>query len=605
MDERTGNAIPGLTGWTLRQLRVGPRRLFGRWVERLPLDFRVLYKQFLLRILDLEALSIEVDMVEYLAQFAGILILVSFVQAVGALFAFQMQPEPPPPAVLWALGWQVEHGMVEKMLLIAGMVAVFLWEAPFPDRRDVMILGTLPVRPRTILAAKVASASAVLAMSVVCLNWATNFIWPVLLVGMRSPRVCFACWLAVFAVAIFLFALLLAAEGLGTILLPRRAFLRLSALGQLVAFALFPSAYFLLGQIDSPREILAAQNHWIVSCWPGYWFLALLRQVAGELPPEMNWLAWRAWSALAIAMVCAAVALIACYRRAIPRIAEQPDLEPTGKTSAWRIPFGGRLQTELIYFSLRTLVRSRQHRIVLAFAWALVLGLVLSVVSGLLQASGPQPVGEGLMIPTLLMMAMAVAGMRGVFALPIALKANWMLRLTQIRPTAKYMAATRSVLLLLAVLPIWLATALLSLGYRSLWSVAGHLLLLMIFGLLAIEASLIGFAKLPFTCSFLPGKANMQYVVWGGVLGAMLIMLFVHGTERPALTNAPYFAIIAALGLALVLALHLWNRARERDMQLYFEENPQQPIITLGLLINPNAKVQWNNESRSDSSTGL
>lgn len=588
----------------LRQLRAGPRRLFGRWVERLPFDFRILYKQFLLRILDLEALSIEADMVEYLAQFAGILILFSFVQAVGALFAFQMRPEPPSPAVLWALGWQVEHGIVEKMLLIGGMVVVFLWEAPFPDRRDVMVLGTLPVRPRILLAAKVASASAVLAVAVVCLNWATNFIWPVLLGGFRSPRICFACWLAVVAVAVFLFAILLAAEGLGALLLPRRAFLRLSAVGQLAAFALFPSAYFLLGQIDSPAAILSAQNRWVASCWPGYWFLALLRQVAGELPPEMNWLAWRAWGALGLALIGAAAALIACYRNAMPRIAEQPDLEPTGKQSAWRFSLGGRLQTELVYFSLRTLLRSRQHRIVLAFAWALVLGLALGVVRGLLQASGPQPLDEDLIIPTLLMMALAVGGARGVFALPIALKANWMLRLTQIRPTGKYMTATRSVLLLLAVLPIWFAAALLSLAYRPWWPVAGHLLLLAIFGLLAIEVSLIGFAKLPFTCSFLPGKANMQFVVWGGLLGAMLIILYVLGIERPALVSVRRFAITSAVETALLLALHLWNRARERHIQLYFEERPEEPIITLGLLINPNTQMQWNADCRADSSAG-
>ncbi|HEX7730421.1 MAG TPA: hypothetical protein VF392_15440 [Terracidiphilus sp.] len=581
-----------LTGWFFRQVRAGPRRLFGRWVERLPLEFRVLYRQFLLRILDLEALSIEADMVEYLAQFAGILIFISWIQSAGALMMTMLHAKPPTPVELYWLGWQVEHGIVEKMLLVAGMVVVFLWEAPFPDRRDVMVLGVLPVRPSTILAAKVTSASAVLGLAVVCLNWATNFVWPFLLGGPLNFRLYFACWLAVVAASAFLLAILLAGEGLGALLLPRSIFLRVSALGQLVAFALFPTAYFLLGQIDSPREMLAAENHWVLSVWPGYWFLALLKQVAGELPPEMNWLAWRAWSALGLALVCAAAALIACYRRALPRIAEQPDIEPSGKKSAWRFPFGSRLQTELVNFSLRTLVRSRQHRIVLAFSWAMVLGLDLSVVRGLLQAPGLLPVDEGLMIPTLLMLALAVGGMRGVFALPIALKANWMLRLTQIRPTPQYMSATRSVLLFLAVMPVWLATAFLSLGYRPWWAALQHLLLLAISGLLIIEVSLIGFAKLPFTCSFLPGKANLQFVVWGCVLGSMLIILFVLGAERPALTSLPRFAITAAVEAALVIAVHLWNRARERDIELYFEERPEPPIITLGLLLNPRTRIQ-------------
>ncbi len=592
MDERTGNAIADLMSWALRQLRAAPRRLFGRWVAQLPLDFRVLYKQFLLRILDLEALSIEADMVEYLAQFAGILIFISWIQSVGVLFIIQIRPTPPTPVELYWLGWRVEHGVIEKMLLVAGLVVVFLWEAPFPDQRDVMVLGSLPVRTGTILAAKMASASAVLGLAVVCLNWATNFTWSALFGGPHSMRLCFACWLAVVAVTVFLFATLLAVEGLGSLLLPRRIFLRLSALGQLMAFVVFPCAYFLLGNIESPVTMMAAGNRATIAYWPGYWFLALLKQVAGELPPEMNWLAWRAWGALALTVSSAAVALLACYHRVMPRIAEQPDLEPRRNKHAWRMPLGGRLKTELMYFSLRTLVRSRQHRIVLAFVWALVLGMALNMVASWLEADGPRTVDASFLIPTFLMMALAVGGMRGVFALPISLKANWMLRLTQLQPTLDYLAATRRVLLLLAVVPVWLCSAALSLEYRPWIVVAGHLLLLALFGLLAIEVSMIGFAKLPFTCSFLPGKANMQYVVWGCVLGAMLIALFVMSCEQQALTSWASFAAIAAMEVAALLVLRFWNRARERDVQLYFEEKSEPPLITLGLLLNPKSKLQ-------------
>ena len=601
MGDRTRQSIGGLMSWSLRQLRTAPRRIFGRWVERLPLDFRVLYKQFLLRILDLEALSIEADMVEYLAQFAGILIFISWIQSAGALLMMQMHPAPPTPAELYWLSWQVEHGIAEKMLLVAGLVVVFLWDAVFPDRRDLMVLGPLPVKPGTILAAKVASPTAVLGVVVVCLNWATNFTWPVLLGGPHSLRLCFACWLAVVAAAMFLLATLLAAQGLGSLLLPRKLFLRLSALGQLVAFALFPTAYFLLGQIDSPAAMMAAQNHWTVACWPGYWFLALLKQVAGELPPDMSWLAWRAWMGLALSVTCATGALIACYRRAMPRIAEQPDLEPTRSGAGWRLPFGGRLKTELVYFSLRTLARSRQHRIVLVFAWALVLGLALSMTRDWLAARGPRPVDQGFLIPTLLMMAVAVGGMRAVFALPIALKANWVLRVTQLRPTAHYLAATRQVLLLLAVIPVWLVTAVFSLGYRPWLPVAGHLLLLAIFGLLVIEVSLIGLAKLPFTCSFLPGKANLQYVVWGFLLGAMLIVLFVMSCEQPAMASAARFAAVMAGTATAVVALRLWNRSRERETELYFEEKPEPPLITLGLLVNPKVPMPLDNDFSTHS----
>src|ERR1700746_1410572 len=115
-----------------------------RLAERLPLEFRILHRQFLLRVVDLEALSIEADIPRFLGQFAGILIFISLMRALGALWF------PPPPDQ----AWRVQQGQIENMLLVIGLCTVITWDATFPDRRDLAVLGPLPVRPRTILLAK-------------------------------------------------------------------------------------------------------------------------------------------------------------------------------------------------------------------------------------------------------------------------------------------------------------------------------------------------------------------------------------------------------------------------------------------------------------------
>jgi hypothetical protein len=595
MAERTSHTLAALLGGLLRRLRSLPRRLFGRWIARLPLDFRVLYRQFLLRIVDLESLSIDADMadmLEYLGQFAGILLFVSTMQALGGIMMIALHPLPPTPAELYWLGWRVEHGMVERMFLAAGMVTVFLWDAVFPDRRDVMVLGPLPVRPGTILAAKVASPAALLGMTVVCLNLATNLAWPLILGALphglaHGLRLGLACWLAVVAATLTLFASLLAVQGLSALLLPRAAFLRVNAGGQLAAFVLFPTAYFLWGGLDSPAEILAPANHALVSAWPGYWFLALLKQAAGEMPPEMHALATRAWTALALSVVAASAALLACYRHTLRAIVEQPDLQPAGRTLHWTPRLGNRLSTAMVLFGFRTLARSRQHRLALAFAWALVLAMVLAMTRDALTSPWPRPVGDGFLVPTFLMMALAVAGLRATFSLPVALKANWVLRVAQLRPTEDYLAATRRVLFLLAVLPVWVVSFLFSLGYRPWLPAAEHLVLLGFFGLVAVEFSLLGFAKIPFTCSYLPGKANVQYVFWGFLLVFLFLALLVPALERPALADPFRLLLTAGAYGGIAALLRLWNRARERETELYFEERPEQPILTLNLKLDP------------------
>jgi hypothetical protein len=128
------------------------RRFLAQLVERLPTDFRVLYRQFLLRVVDLEALSIHADVISYLGQFAGILFMISLLQAVGAFFS-TLGPAPPPEALV-PLAWNTEQSMISMMMLVVGLITVVSWDSTFPDRRDIMVLSPLPVRPSTILFAK-------------------------------------------------------------------------------------------------------------------------------------------------------------------------------------------------------------------------------------------------------------------------------------------------------------------------------------------------------------------------------------------------------------------------------------------------------------------
>ena len=135
-----------------------------KYIARLPLRYRVLYRQFLLRVIDLEALSIEADIPRFLGQFAGVLMMISMIQALGTLMF------PPPPAQLWS----VEQSAVSRMMLVIGLLAVLTWDNTFPDRRDAMILGPLPVKPGTILLAKVTASASLLGVAILALNFASS-----------------------------------------------------------------------------------------------------------------------------------------------------------------------------------------------------------------------------------------------------------------------------------------------------------------------------------------------------------------------------------------------------------------------------------------------
>ena len=559
------------------------RRFLAQLVERLPTDFRVLYRQFLLRVVDLEALSIHADVISYLGQFAGILFVISLLQAVGAFFS-TLGPAPPPEALV-PLAWNTEQSMISMMMLVVGLITVVSWDSTFPDRRDIMVLSPLPVRPSTILFAKVAASAAILGIAVIALNGASAFAWPLVLAGVPGIlRFSPALWLTMFAASAFLYCAVLTVQGFTALLLPRRMFLRLSAILQLGAFGLFLAVYFLTPNLHTLAEFDSPANHSLVAWCPSYWFFAFFNQLNGSLPHELEWLAVRAWIGLAVVLCGATVSLLLCYTRTMKKTVEEPDLVP-GAGGMHRAPrFGSALQTAIVLFSFRSLTRSRQHRVILAFFLSVVFAIALSLLRSELTSPSPLPVNQDFIFPNILMMTFAIIGLRCVFSLPISLTANWVLRTTQLCSSDKYVAATRRTLLVLCVLPVLIMTALLSLTFRPWTQVAGHLFLLALIGCIFTEISLIGFYKVPFTCSYLPGKSNIQYAFWGVLIILPVLAISFAPFEQQALNNPVRFAWLAALLAAATLGLWTFNRHQAKSAVLYFEELPPEIITTLGLI---------------------
>lgn len=552
--------------------------------ELLPLQFRVLYRQFLLRVIDLEALSIQADVAGFLGQFAGVLIMLSLIHAGRVYFFLAVET------------WQIEQYLIATMMLVAGLIIVVSWDATFPDRRDVMVLSPLPIAPHTILFAKVATSCAILSLAILTLNGFSGLMCPLLL-GLQHGTIpgllqSFAAyWFTMVAACAFLYCSVLTLQGFTALLLPRRLFLRLSAVLQLAAFGLFLGVYFMQGTFATTAAMAAPVNRQILACSPSFWFFALFNQLNGSLPAELAWLARRAWIGLGVVVSGAAGSLLLCYMHSMKKIVEEPDLVPGAGCPHWTPRIGSLLQTAIVLFSFRSLMRSRQHRVIFAFYLAVVSAIAISLLRGELSANEFIPISPDFLISTLMMMSFAVYGLRSVLQLPISLNANWVLRITQLCSPARYIAATRRSLLLLAVVPVWIVSALLSIPFRPFDHVVAHLAVLALYGWVLAELSLIGFYKVPFTCSYLPGKLNIQLVFWGFLAILLVAVMLIAKFEQRAFTD-PVRLIRLLIGFAAV-AMGLWafNRHQAKSAVLYFEELPDEVLTTLGLIAPQPAKT--------------
>ncbi len=560
--------------------------------EKLPLDFRVLFRQFLLRVIDLESLSIQADVAGFLGQFAGVLIIISFVFVLRLVYPILFMDDAHTLAFLREMTWPMEQLLITTTFLVTGLIAVASWDATFPDRRDIMVLAPLPIKPHIILIAKVSASATVLGLAVLALNLPTCLVFSVLLGSLHGgslgvARYFFAYCFTMIAASGFLYCTVLAVQGLTTLLFPRRIFLRLSAILQLAAFGLFISVYFLEPSTPTAAALTRGDNAWFVECSPPYWLLAVMNQLNGTLPPELNWLAMRGWIGLGVSIAGAALSLLLCYARTMQRTVEEPDLVPGAGGLNWTPRLGSSLQTALVLFSMRSLTRSRQHRVTLAFFFSIVLAIALSTLRGEMPLGRHIPLSMDFFVPTFVMMGFGAFGLRTVVALPISLTANWVLRTTQLCASEKYIAASRLTMFLLAILPVWLIAAALAIPLRPASLVAGHLLVLGLFGSVLVELCLLGFYKVPFTCSYLPGKLNVHVVFWGMLVVYMTVVVSIAEFEGHALRDQNKFTALVVL-LTMVGAM-LWtlNRHRARQAVLYFEELPEVQITTLGLISVP------------------
>jgi hypothetical protein len=568
------------------------------------LQFRVLYREFLFRMVDREVLSAhESDANRLLGRFATILILLSVPFTVLALTI--ENGHMPHEAVLIS-AWGTEHSLIATTMLVVGVFAVLSWDSTFPDRRDVLVLGPLPVRASTMFLAKVASLAVALSLAVITFNAGPGLTLPLALAPPSSSlldmilmpefyRTLVVYWITMFAAGAFVLCCVLGVQGLAA-QLPRPLFLRLSAILQMATFCLFVGVYFLQPSLASAEALTATRNQPLLVWLPSYWFLGLFQELNGSLNgtarPTLVALAGHAWIGLGLAIAAASVAFLFSYFRTLRKIVEQPDIVPGSRQLTWLPRFGSPIETAVTQFSIRSLLRSRQHRVLLSFYAGIAFGIIIlflktPVAQKLSTASGSDPwhrVSLPLLASSFVMMCFWILGIRVVFAIPLELRANWIFRITQIREAAEYLSASRRAIYAVAFAPVWVTSAVL---FLSLWpwrAAAGHLAVLACVGVILTQVCVHGFHKLPFTCSYLPGKSNLHITFLLCLMLGLNLTYWSTEFERRALSDLrKYSWMLAILCFAAICVCWRAACARSDELEIKFEEELSPVIVGLGL----------------------
>jgi hypothetical protein len=580
---------------------------------------RILTAHFLRRLIDDDLISPNADRHESLSMIGAMLVSLGLFVSVIASMRYLFNPWlTPAVASVSALG---DHFLYTSAAMTAtALLTLLVWDGLAVDARDASVLGAMPIRIRTIVAAKFTALITFASMFAAALNLVPSLVAPALMVSklpisfFQLVAIILAQALVVAMAAAFGFFAVLAIRGLLQALLGRTLFSRIAAVVQAALLVSVASAFLLLPIVATrvSRTWLEPQSRAVMMA-PPLWFVGLQEMMTGDILSTMP--AGRRLPPRIAAADARAVELYANARRLFPGLAATAAIKltavtvialvlfawnnrrmvpppPAGATAGWlRRAFSATARLVIrqpetqasFFFTLQALLRSPQHR--LSLAASLAFGVTASVFavavgSATRRAEAAAFTAGVLAIQPVLIGALLI-GFRHAVRVPAELAANWAVQVAWAGNTRRHVAGAKAAgTLLFIVLPVLALVPF----YAALFTprdAAGIALCGFAGGLAALEAMFLGYTKMPFACGYLP--ANLKTLAPVGFFSFIFFTYQFAHRERAALEygSATDFALRLFVLFLVLRAIDAFRRRTPRPFE--FDEIPEPPTQRLGL----------------------
>jgi hypothetical protein len=493
-----------------------------------------------------------------------------------------------------------EYFFIALAMVVAGAVAAWKWDRLVPDRRDYANLAPLPISSSQIFLANLAALSMLAVVLSLDVNAVSSFLFPLVVCAQQPDRV-FVVFLASHATAVvaasaFGFLAVFAVLGILMALLPYRVFRKTAIYARCgIVFLLMT---LLATSFSVPHEVNHLRNaaHPWTQLPPAAWFLGLCQILRGQRDAVMVSLGRAAIAGLLCAALASLVAYSLCYARCFAQSAETAANLPAGRAGRGSVVFRlldavflpSAFQRACYRFAFRTIVRSQEQAF--ALGGFLSLGFVIASQT-ILTALNKRPANDASAMPSadilsvpLILGFFLVLGLRSVCGVPAPLRANWVFRFHvsslsyECVPLARRFILTFLVpILAVACLPVYL--------HFWGWRVAViHTGLVAVWCTLLMEGLLVGFRKIPFTCSLPKFKSHAIVSLLLAVLGYLMFTSVTATVESWALVDPYWFIAFVPVVLGIPIGLYRWRKTIiESDMRLIFEEQPATVVEALDL----------------------
>lgn len=235
-----------------------------------------------------------------------------------------------------------EYFFIVLSMTVTGAVAVWRWEAIFPDRRDYMNLVPLPISTRAIFFANLVAVLFLVGLIAVDVNGASCILFPTVVAATQTKFLFFVKFAVVHAVgvvlaSVFSFFAVFSILGLLMAVLPPRAFKRVSAYVRGIVVVYLVALLCTTFAVPNSLRRVGPVPSWTF-LMPSCWFLGLCQFLHGRAGPVLTQLSRLALPGVAGVVAVALGAYAVGYQRHFVRIAEIADTTAAARNPrTWRL----------------------------------------------------------------------------------------------------------------------------------------------------------------------------------------------------------------------------------------------------------------------------
>jgi hypothetical protein len=480
-------------------------------------------------------------------------------------------------------------------MLIVGFVAALVCQSLFPDETDYRVLTPLPLTRRLVFGAKLLAL--ILFASIFVLS--TNLIFGLAFGAAAGGRwaedgivrrmLAHGC--AAGLASIFAGASVMSVQGLIAVLSPRSQLRSVSVVTQTAMISALILSVPAIARASHYAALMQTRDT-VAYAAPPVWFLGLEQVLLGRRDAFLLQLAGVALTAVTASLLVIAGCYLTIYRRfdqLVLRASHMPRRARLWPTWSRRISDGRPAQRAIGRFTATTLRRSGLHQVVFCSISAIGVAVAINSAIGFESGAGARGQArmawwftEAILEMPLVFFFFSVAAARTALLLPLDVRANWVFRLTEDPATKpQLLAAIERCLIGLAVVPYLVLTVAIQTVVLGATDALLAAVPTALFGLVLVEWVLRRWHRMPFTCTYIPGKRPLVHSMLL-TLGAFVVFINIGGGLIHFSLGAPRgYGLLCGVLVAAVVVLRRMRLVRSIDVPLEFEDSLPDDVTVI------------------------